>query len=51
MVLEASARVRAERGGAGIGPDVRAPAALLAEFDIVDVRGGSILKQRQELVL
>src|SRR5580658_2689166 len=51
MVLEASARVRAQRGGAGISPDVRAPAALLAEFDIVDVRGGSILKQRQELVL
>jgi hypothetical protein len=51
MVLEATAGVGAERGGAGIGPDVRAPAPAFAELDVVDVRGGTVLEHRQQLVL
>jgi hypothetical protein len=40
-----------QRGGPRTGPDVRAPAALLAQFDIVDVSGHTLLEQRRELVL
>ncbi len=51
MVLETAACVGAERRGAGIGPEVRAPAAAFAEFDVVDVRRGPLLEQRQKLML
>ena len=51
MFLKAASRVGAKRGGAGVGPDVRAPATALAELDIVDVRSGAVLEQGQELVL
>ena len=42
MVLKAWGGVGAKRGGAGIGPDVRAPAPAFAELDLVDVRGGAV---------
>jgi hypothetical protein len=51
MILEAAASVGTKRGGAGIGPDVRAPAPALAKVDVVDVRGGAVLEQGQQLVL
>ena len=51
MVLKPASSVRAHRGGAGIGPDVRAPAPALAELDIVDVGSGAVLEQGQEFVL
>ena len=38
MMLQAPAGVGAQRGGAGISPHIRPPAALPAQFDIVDVR-------------
>jgi len=41
VVLEAAASVGTKRGGAGIGPDIRAPAPALAKLDVVDVRGRS----------
>ena len=37
MVLEATTGIGAERGGAGIDPDVRAPTTAFAQFDVVDV--------------
>ena len=49
--LRPAAGVGAERGGARIGPDIRAPAAAFAELDVVDVRGGAGLEQRQQLML
>src|SRR5271166_1945376 len=51
VVFEAAAGVGAQRRGARIGPDVRTPAAAFAEFDVVDVRGGAGLEQRQQLML
>ena len=51
VVLKAAAGVGAKRRSARIRPDVRAPAPPLAELDIVDVRGGAVPEQGQQLVL
>ena len=42
MVLEAATGVGPERRGARIRSDVRAPATAFSEFDVVDVRSGSL---------
>ena len=51
MKLQALAAVRSDAGGARIALHVRAPAAVLAELDIVDVRSDALLVEREQLVL
>ena len=51
VVLETAAGVGAERGGAGVGPDIRPPAAALTEPDVIDMRRVALFEQRQKLVL
>ena len=46
MVLEAATGVKTERRGARIGPDVRAPTAGFAQFDVVDPQRGPVLERR-----
>ncbi|CCB63446.1 protein of unknown function [Hyphomicrobium sp. MC1] len=43
MVLQSAARIGAHAGCAGIGPGIRAPAAVLTEFDVIDVWRGADL--------
>jgi hypothetical protein len=44
VILEPSGGIGAERRGARISPDVRAPATAFTEFDVVDVRSGAVLE-------
>jgi len=44
---QAAAGVGAERGGAGVGPDIRPPAAALTEPDVIDMRRVTLFEQRR----
>ena len=46
MVLETATGVETEPRGVRIGPDVRAPTAGFAQFDVVDPQRGPVLERR-----